>query len=75
MRPEDILRVLRQQPFEPFRLCLLDSTAYDIRHPDQVAVYRSTLVVAGAVADLPVRLVERDVIVSLLHVSRLEPIA
>ena len=74
MRPNDVLRLLRRQPFEPFRLCVLDGAAYEIRHPDQVLVERSTVAIAGAVAHLPRPLAERDVIVALLHISRLEPI-
>jgi hypothetical protein len=74
MRPDDILRQLLRQPFEPFRLCVVDGVNYEIRHPDQVVVERSTVAIAGALAHLPRPLVERDVIVALLHISRLEPI-
>jgi hypothetical protein len=74
MRPDDILRLLRRQPFEPFRLCVVDGTTYDIRHPDQIVVSRSTATIAGTVANLPVSIAHRDVIVALLHISRLEPL-
>ncbi|HTU92527.1 MAG TPA: hypothetical protein VMF69_20770 [Gemmataceae bacterium] len=74
MRPDDIRRLLRQKPFQPFRLYLVDGSSYEIRHPDQVMVERSTAAIAGAVANLPPPLAERDVIVALLHISRLEPI-
>jgi hypothetical protein len=74
MRPDDIRLPLRQQPFEPFRLCLVDGSTYEIRHPDQIVVGTSTLSIAGTVAQLPKPLADRDVIVALLHLSRLEPI-
>ena len=74
MRPDDIRELLRQQPFEPFRLCLVDGSSYEIRHPDQIVVRRSTLTVAGTIAHLPKPLGDRDVIVAILHISRLEPI-
>ncbi len=74
MRPDDIRRMLRRQPFEPFRLCLLDGTVYDIRHPDQILVERSVLVIGAAATNLPVALAEREVLIALLHVSRLEPL-
>ena len=74
MRPDVLRAVLRRQPFEAFRLCLVDGTTYEIRHPDQIVVERSTLSVAGTVAQLPQLVADRDVIVSLLHISRLEPI-
>ncbi len=75
MRPDDVRRLLRRVPFEPFRICLLDGSAYDIRHPDQVFLAQSTLHVAGSVANLPVQLAQREVVVALLHISRLEPLA
>ena len=75
MRPDDIRRMLRRRPFEPFRLCLLDGTVYDIRHPDQILVERSVLVIAAAATNLPVALAEREVLIALLNVSRLEPLA
>lgn len=74
MRPDDLLRLLLKKPFEPFRLYILDGSNFEIRHPDQVMVERSTIAIAGTVAHLPRSLVERDVIVALLHISRLEPI-
>jgi hypothetical protein len=74
MRPADFLRFLHHQPFLPFRICLLDGTKYDIRHPEQLAVARHTISVAGLVADLPPPLADQDVLVAMLHVSRLEPI-
>ncbi len=74
MRPNDVRRLLRSQPFEPFRICLVDGTTYEIRHPDQVVVEQSTLSLAGSVAHLPASLANRDVLVALIHISRLEPI-
>jgi hypothetical protein len=74
MRPDILRAVFRRQPFEPVRICVVDGTSYEIRHPDQVIVGRSSLTVAGAVAHLPKPLGDRDVIVAILHISRLEPI-
>jgi hypothetical protein len=74
MRPDDIRQFLRRQPFEPFRICLLDGTTYDIRHPDLVAVGRSTLEIGSPAAQLPLPIVHREVLVALLHITRLEPI-
>jgi hypothetical protein len=34
MPPAEILRMLRQQPFLPFRLHLADGRTFDVRHPD-----------------------------------------
>jgi hypothetical protein len=45
MNPEEVRNVLRQQPFEPFRLVMTDGTGYEIRHPDLLWVGRSTAMV------------------------------
>jgi hypothetical protein len=74
MRPDILRAVLRRRPFEPIRVCLVDGSSYEIRHPDQIVVRRSTLTVVGTVAHLPKPLGDRDVIVAILHISRLEPI-
>lgn len=74
MRPDDLRRVLRRQPFLPFRLCLVDGTDYEFRHPENVLVEWSTLTIPGRVANFPGALADQEVIVALLHVSRMEPI-
>ena len=32
--PEELLRLLRKRPFEPFRVLLSDGRAFDIRYPE-----------------------------------------
>ena len=49
MRPDDLRRLLQQRPFRPFRLWVLETTAYEIRHPELVLLGRSTITL-----DLPV---------------------
>jgi hypothetical protein len=73
MRPDDIRDLLRRQPFQPLRLVLTDRTAYEVRHPELVSVYRSTLrlVLRGGTPQVPD---ERVVIVALLHIIRIEMI-
>ena len=74
MRPDVLRAMIRRRPFEPIRVCLVDGSTYEIRHPDSIAIGRSTVTIAGTVAHLPKPVGDRDVIVSLLHISRLEPI-
>jgi len=74
MRPDDVMELLRQKPFRPFRIYLSDGTVYTIRHPDQVAVGRSALALALAASDDPDQLVDPVLRVALLHITRLEPI-
>ena len=38
MRPNDLRKLLKTQPFEPIRLGLSDGRSLLIRHPDQVVV-------------------------------------
>ena len=75
MRPDDIRELLLRHPFEPFRICLVDGTTYDVRHPDLIAVGRSVLEVGYPAARLAVPLWDREVLVALLHITRVEPIA
>ena len=68
MRREDLLELLRQQPFMPFRLHLSDGTRFEIRHPDMAIVGRSTM----AVSLTPDATGERQAIIALLHVMWIE---
>jgi hypothetical protein len=38
MRPEDLYRLLHQNPFPPTRVHLKDGRCYDIRYPNQAVV-------------------------------------
>ncbi len=72
MRPDDIVRRLRRQPFQPIRLYLSDGATYDIRHPELALVSRSEIVLAlePLTDDVPERLAYVDPI----HVVRIEPL-
>ena len=72
MRPDDLLELVRAQPFEPFRVHLSDGAAYDIRHPDMVIVQRSKIIVSVPGPDGPDRPAERTVNCALIHISRTE---
>ena len=73
MAPEELRDALRHQPFEPFRLMLTDSTAYDIPHPDLLLVGRRTAVI-GLTGQPGQTYYERTVKVDLLHIIRIEPL-
>ena len=74
MRPEDILRLLRTRPFEPFRLFLSDGASYEVRHPELALVGRSTVVVGLPGAQGPDGPVEQMVNCALVHITRTQPI-
>jgi hypothetical protein len=73
MNPQELRSVLRQQPFEPFRLVMTDGAGYEIRHPDLLWVGRSTAMV-GLTGEPGQTFYERAVKVALLHIVRLEPL-
>jgi hypothetical protein len=73
MAPEELKDVLKQQPFEPFRLVLTDGIGYDIRHPDLLWVGKRTAYV-GLTGQPGQTLFERSVRVDLLHITRIEPL-
>jgi hypothetical protein len=74
MRAEDLRRVIRQQPFQRFRIHLTDGTVYEIRHPDMAMVTPSTVLIGVASPGQPGDAIEHVEMVSLLHVVRVEPV-
>jgi hypothetical protein len=74
MRAEDILQVLKSQPFEPFVLHMSDGTSYEVRHPDPALVEKSKVVLGVPGKRGPEEPLDRTVFCSLLHISRIEPV-
>jgi len=72
MTPETIQKHLLHQPFEPFRVCLSDGAAYEVRQPEMVLVMQREVVIAlpKPGEQFPRHLVYCD----LLHITRIEPI-
>ncbi|MCA9154911.1 MAG: hypothetical protein R3C99_24435 [Pirellulaceae bacterium] len=72
MRPDDLLELVRRQPFVPFRLHVTDGKSYEVYHPDQIIVLRSRAVLAvGGSSHLRDRLEH----IGLVHVTRLEELS
>jgi hypothetical protein len=74
MRPDDINKVLRRQPFQPFRVHLSNGQAFDIRHPELAVVGRSTMFIGLPAPDLPPSTYDFFEIIALMHINRLEPL-
>ncbi len=69
MRPEDLYEFTRHRPFAPYRLHATDGRTYEIRHPDQVIVLRSRIVIGvGGENGVPDHIEH----VALIHVVRIE---
>jgi hypothetical protein len=43
MSPEGIRKLLRQQPFKPFRLVMASGKAYEVRHPEMAFVHVASI--------------------------------
>ena len=82
MRPTELRKLLKTEPFEPIRLGLSDGRAVTIRHPDQAVVAERHLLVGLATIERSGPLatprsgqaIARDwLIVNLLHIATVEP--
>jgi hypothetical protein len=73
MRPADVLKELKRQPFVPLIIRLSNGREYLIRHPDLVFVGRTTLNIGTTAPDLPEGVHDHYDIVSLLHVAQIAP--
>ena len=71
MRAEELMELLRTQPFVPLRIHLTDGQTYDIRHPDLVLVLRQRVDI-GLQPDPGTGVLERVAHCSLLHIARVE---
>jgi hypothetical protein len=71
MSPEDFMRLLRTRPFIPLRIHKTDGTTFDIRHPEQVLVFRSHIYI-GLEPDPETGVLEKGERCSLLHIVRIE---
>lgn len=74
MRPEDLLALLRERPFRPFRLHLSDGSQYEVQHPEMALVGRSVVVVGVPGPEGPEGPAERLVNCALIHITRTEPL-
>ncbi len=71
MSSDDLLQRIRERPFHPFVVVTTDGTKYDVRHPEMLMPGRRTVTI-GLPDDPGTPVYDRQVIVSMLHVQRLE---
>lgn len=71
--PQNLWQRVRRKPFMPFRLHLSSGEAYDVRHPEMIAVSRSRIVISlHEKGQRDEELPARQVLVSPLHVRSAE---
>ena len=74
MRPDDLRQWIVAQPFRPFRLHILETTFYEVHHPEFAMVGRSTVRIQVPGPSTPVPTFQSFVVIALLHITRIEPI-
>jgi hypothetical protein len=68
----EVIRLLRDQPFKPFRLRISNGGTYDVRHPDMAIVTPTAVYVGIPPKDPNVPFAKDIVTVSLDHVVEME---
>lgn len=72
MGMQDLLDILRAEPFVPFRIHMKEGRTRDVRYPDQALVVRSAVVLPVL---SPEGVPESLETLSLIHVVRVEQLA
>jgi hypothetical protein len=72
---ENVLTLLQQAPFQPFRIHVSDGSYYDIRHRELCLAGNRSILIGLLASDSSVPVFDRFVNVALIHVTRLEPLA
>jgi hypothetical protein len=73
MSPNDLVRTLRDQPFEPFRIVMSNGSTHDVMHPEllMVSVRSSFLFTPSATRP---GLVDHYIKLDNLHIIKLVPL-
>ncbi len=71
MSQSDLVRYLRQKPFEPFRIVVRDGSSYEVRRPEMVIAAPTSVVVGAPDPTQPGAPSDFD-LVSMRHIVKLE---
>jgi hypothetical protein len=74
MAPEELLKALREKPFQPFQISLTDGRRLEVHHPEMVLAGKRSAVIGFPAPHETEPLYERSITVDLLHIVSLEPI-
>ncbi len=72
MEADELLNVIKRQPFEPVRIHVSDGAFYDVKHPDQVLISRRWVHIG--VPGNNGGVFQRIHIVAYLHITRIQPL-
>ena len=72
MRPQDLHEFTRRRPFASYRIYATDGRTYDVRHPDQVIVLQSRVVIGVGGNDGVAEHVEHLALIHVVRVQELE---
>jgi hypothetical protein len=72
MTLQDFQRLLKAQPFQPFKVHLSNGEVYEVRHPEMAFLMRTKLVL-GLDPDKS-GYADDWAMISLLHVASIEPV-
>ncbi len=74
MVAEQILELIRREPFEPFRVYVSDGASYDVMHPELMAVSKRIVVIIYYPNGYRNGDSERWVYCDPVHITRIEPV-
>ena len=74
MRPDELIQLIRERPYQPLRIHLTDGRTYDVSHPDQIIVLRGRVDI-GVEPDPETGAASNVEHCSLLHIVRVERIS
>jgi hypothetical protein len=74
MRKDDVMQLIRAEPFRPLRLFITNGDIFDIRHPEMIAVTNGVVHLAkqGLKEDEKLEHSDVSVVVSLIHIVKVE---
>jgi hypothetical protein len=74
MHIQELREWLRRVPFRPFRFYVLEMTAFEVQHPELVIIGTVSLDLYLPSPNLPAGQTHHRTTISLIHITRLEPL-
>jgi hypothetical protein len=75
MERAELQRLLRQRPFQPFRVVLRDGRAYEVRNPRMNLLAESFIKIGIPHASLPEPVCDHTEYIRLEEIARTEPLS